>query len=106
MKVEINLKAQVGDEVWLALDGGQYKANVAHVETRINHDANTGHILYFVRQDNKREESVHHIAIFHTKEEAQQRIDRYKGIKPYSIEFARELHDEVMENPEVVIVEK
>ena len=109
MKVEINVRAYPGDEVWLALEGGPYKATVISVETHINHfqgGRGGGSTLYFVKLEDGREHHVYNVAISYTKEEAQQRLDRYKGLVPYSKEFLKELSAERGANPDVEFIDQ
>lgn len=109
MKVEINVRAYPGDEVWLAFEGGPYKATVISVETHINHfqgGRGGGSTLYFVKQEDGRENHVYNVAIFHTMEEAQQRLDRLKGFVPYSNEFVKELSAERGANPDVEFIDQ
>lgn len=108
MKVEINVRAYPGDEVWLALKGGPFKATVIYVETHINHfqgGRGGGRTIYFVKREDGRKDYVYNVAIFHTKEEAQQRLDRYKGL-PYSKEFLKEFSAEKAANPDVEFIDQ
>ena len=109
MKVEINVRAYPGDEVWLALEGGPYKATVIYVETHINHfqgGRGGGSTLYFVKREDGREHPVYNLPIFHTKEEAQQRLDRYKELVPCSKEFVKEFSAEKAANSDVEFIDQ
>ena len=109
MKVEINVRAYPGDEVWLALEGGPFKATVRYVDTYIIHSqrgSGSGRTRYFVKLEDGREYHVYNVAIFHTKEEAQQRLDRYKELVPYSKEFVKELSAERGANPDVKFIDQ
>ena len=86
MKVEINLRAYPGDEVWLALHGGPYKATVESVTTYISHIRDIAvyegcrYTRYSVLREDGRRADAYNIAIFHTKEEAQKRMKGNKKV--------------------------
>lgn len=112
MKVEINLRAYPGDEVWLALDGGPYKATVKSVTTYISHSRyvavyeGSRHTRYSVLLEDGRREDVYNIAIFHTKEEAQKRLEGFNKLGLYTKEYSEAVLCELKKNPDVKFIDQ
>ena len=112
MKVEINLRAYPGDEVWLALEGGPYKATVKSVSTHISHSRlefvfkGSRHTRYNVLLEDGRRADVYNIAIFHTKEEAQKRLEGFNKLGLYTKEYSEAVFCELEKNPDVVLIDE
>jgi hypothetical protein len=112
MKVEINLRAYPEDEVWLALKGGPYKATVESVTTHIPHSRldfvyqGGRYTRYNVLLEDGRREGVYNIAIFHTKEEAQKRLEGLNKLGWYTKELSEAILCEREKNPDVVLIDE
>lgn len=112
MKVEINLRAYPEDEVWLALEGGPYKATVKSVSTRISHSRlefvfkGSRYTRYNVLLEDGRRADVYNIAIFHTKEEAQKRLEGFNKLGLYTKEYSEAVFCELEKNPDVVLIDE
>lgn len=108
MKAEINVKAHEGDEVWLALEGGPYKATVLTALTHIRHfsDWTYGYTEYYVKMEDGRKFNAHGISIFHTKKEAQQRLRLTTELGYYTEELRNFIAEEKKKNPDVKIIDQ
>ena len=108
MNAEINVKAHEGDEVWLALEGGPYKATVLTALTHIRHfsDWTYGYTNYYVKMEDGRKFNAHGIYIFHTKKEAQQRLRLITELGYYTEELRNFIAEEMKKNPDVKFIDQ
>lgn len=102
MKAEYKIKAFPGDEVWIPLESGLYKTKIKSVNVYIQHLSEKvagGWVKYeFDLPGLGRCYHAYNSLICMTEEEAQKKLDMYKGTREGSKEFLGVFYEANKEN--------